>query len=373
MTPIYFDNAATTAIEPRVKIAMIEAMELDGNPSSSHALGRKSKAAIESARSSVSKLLGCQPSEIIYTSGGTEADNLAILGVVETGKIKSIISSPIEHPAILDSIKKAQKLYDVKVYWVKHAFNGDVDLVHLEELLAIHSNALVSLMHVNNEIGNILDVSAVGHLCQTYRAIFHSDMVQSIGHFPINLSELPIDLGSCSSHKIHGPKGVGFLYRKKGIAISPQSNGGKQEREVRGGTENLIGILGFSKALEIVLNEQEEINARLLSLKKYFIQEIENSFENVQFNGASGAIDDSVNAIVNVNFVDRSNDMILFQLDLKGIFVSGGSACSSGAVSGSHVLNELGVEGASIRFSFNKENTTKEIDTVIVALLETIT
>jgi len=246
-------------------------------------------------------------------------------------------------------------------------------LIHLEELLNSHPNSLVSLMQVNNEIGNILDVKTVGSLCQTYDAIFHSDMVQSFGHFPIDLSQLPVDLASCSSHKIHGPKGVGFLYRKKGVSLTTQSNGGKQEREARGGTENLIGILGFSKALEIAVTEMDEINSEIGELKKYFIQKMEANFDNVSFNGASGDLDGSVNSVVNVNFSGANNDMVLFQLDLKGIYVSGGSACSSGAISGSHVLNELGVEGASIRFSFCKENTKEEIDTVISVLMETMT
>ena len=370
--PIYLDNAATTAIEPRVKQTIIEAMELDGNPSSSHALGRKSKAAIEAARTRIAGLMGCQAGEIIYTSGGTEADNLAILGVVETRKVNAIISSPIEHPAILDSIKKAQKLFDIDVYYVKHLENGDIDYSSLEDLLAAHPKSLVSLMHVNNEIGNILDVQRVGDLCRNFESVFHTDMVQSIGHFPINLSDLPIDLASCSSHKIHGPKGNGFLYRRKGVSLSPQSNGGKQEREVRGGTENLVGILGFSKALEIALLEMDEINSSILELKKYFISQITQKFPDARFNGRSGEIENSVNSVVNVNFSDANNDMVLFQLDLKGIYVSGGSACSSGAVSGSHVLNTLGIAGASIRFSFCKENTKEEIDQVISTLKETM-
>ncbi len=370
--PIYFDNAATTAIEPRVKQAIIEAMELDGNPSSSHALGRKSKAAIEAARTKVAKLMGCQAGELIYTSGGTEADNLAILGVVESGKVDSIITSAIEHPAIVDSVKKAEKLFDIGVYYVNHHSNGDVDYASLEELLVKYPNSLVSLMHVNNEIGNILDVQRVGELCRKSDSIFHTDMVQSIGHFPINMSELPVDLASFSSHKIHGPKGNGFLYRRKGISLTPQSNGGKQEREARGGTENLVGILGFSKALEIALTEMDEINASVLELKKYFISQIQAHFPTASFNGGSGDIENSVNSVVNVNFTDANNDMVLFQLDLKGIYVSGGSACSSGAVSGSHVLNMLGIAGASIRFSFCKENTKEEIDQVISVLKETI-
>ena len=373
MEPIYLDNAATTALEPRVKQAMIEAMEADGNPSSTHGLGRKSKAIIESARTNVSNLFGCQAGEIIFTSGGTEADNLAILGTVETEKIETIISSPIEHPAIIDSIAKAKKLFNVNIAWVKLLDNGEIDLENLEELLKTNKNAFVSLMHVNNEIGNILDINAVGKLCASYGAVFHSDMVQSIGHFPINLNELPVDLASCSAHKLHGPKGTGFLYKRKGVALVSQSNGGKQEREARGGTENLIGIVGFTKALEISISELEDINGKVTALKKYFIEQLKERFDDILFNGNSADINNSVNSLVSVNFPNTENkDMILFQLDLKGIYVSGGSACSSGGVSGSHVLNEIGVEGASIRFSFNKENTKSEIDNVIKTLVEIV-
>lgn len=371
MEPIYFDNAATTALEPRVKTAIIEAMDLDGNPSSSHSVGRKSKAKIESCRTKVAQLFGCQPGEIIYTSGGTEADNLAVLGAVEHNGIQTIISSKIEHPAILDSIKKAQKLYGVEVKWVSHQENGEVDYDHLESLLQSSPKALVTLMHVNNEIGNILDVQRVGELCEKNEALFHSDMVQSIGHFPINLSELPVDMASCSAHKIHGPKGNGFLYKRKGVNLTPQSNGGKQERELRGGTENLIGIIGFSKALEIAIEEEQSINARIIELKQYFIETLKTRIPGVKFNGNSGDLKKSVNSVVSVNFPDESSkDMVLFQLDLKGISVSGGSACSSGAVGGSHVLNEIGVTGSSIRFSFNKHNTEQEIDFVVETLQE---
>lgn len=373
MQPIYLDNAATTALEPRVKKAIIEAMEADGNPSSTHGLGRKSKAIIESNRSSVASLFGCQPGEIIFTSGGTEADNLAILGVSELLEVETIISSQIEHPAIIDSIEKAKKLFEVNVKWVSLLPNGDVDMQNLEELLEQSPKALVSLMHVNNEIGNILDIEKVGNLCYKYQAIFHSDMVQSIGHFPINLNDLPVDLVSCSAHKMHGPKGMGFLYRKKGIALVPQSNGGKQERELRGGTENLLGIVGFSKALQIAVNEESEINPKIWELKKYFIKQLKSHFKDVRFNGNSGDVENSVNSLVSVNFPKlTNNDMILFQLDLKGIYVSGGSACSSGGVSGSHVLNTIGAEGASIRFSFNKNNTKAEIDIVIETLAELV-
>ena len=369
--PIYFDNAATTALDSRVKEAILEGLEADGNPSSTHALGRKSKAIIESSRAEIAKLFTCHPSEIIFTSGGTEADNLAILGTVETAGINTIISSRIEHPAVIESIKKAEKLFNVTVKWVNIHDNGDIDLKHLEELLATWPKSLVSLMHVNNEIGNVLDIYKVGELCQLHSAIFHSDMVQSIGHFTLNLNKLPVDLVSCSAHKIHGPKGIGFLYRKKGVSLIAQLNGGKQEREARGGTENIIGIVGLAKALQIAITEEYEINTKISSLKEYFINQVQINFDSVLFNGNSGNLTDSVNAIVSLNFPkSSSNDMILFQLDLKGIFVSGGSACSSGSVSGSHVLNEINVKGASIRVSFSKENTKEEIDQVIQVLKE---
>ena len=369
MGSVYFDNAATTALESRVKSAMVEAMDAYGNPSSLHALGRKSKAIIELSRTNISKLFNCFPGEITFTSGGTESDNLAILGTVEAGGVQTIISSKLEHPAIVDSISKAQKLYNVKVLWVNLLADGVIDLVHLESLLSENKNALVTLMHINNEIGNVLDIQKVGELCHSYKAIFHTDTVQSAGHVPLDLKSLPVDLISVSAHKIHGPKGSGFLYHRKGINISAQSNGGSQERAVRGGTENILGIVGLAKALEISFIEFDSINATLLELKTYFIAQITEKLPQIGFNGRSGEANNSANNIVNVNFPNQeNNELVLFQFDLNGISVSGGSACSSGSFSGSHVLNEIGVKGASVRFSFSKFNTKKEIDTVVEML-----
>jgi cysteine desulfurase len=373
MAQIYFDNAATTRLSDGVKVAMVSAMDVFGNPSSVHSVGRKSKALIESTRTQISKYFNCQPGEIVFTSGGTEADNLAILGTIETEEISTIISSKLEHPAVVESILKAETLFHVNVKWVSILENGHIDLSDLKRLLTESPKALVSLMHVNNEIGNILDIQKVGELCQEHGAVFHSDMVQSVGRLPVDLSKLPVDLISCSAHKLHGPKGVGFLYHRKGTKLSPQSKGGKQEREYRGGTENLIGIAGFGKALEITFSEFDNMNARVLELKTYFISEITQNFKNLQFNGESGNTDSSVNTIVSLNIPNQmDNEMLLFQFDLKGIMVSGGSACSSGSLSGSKVLNEIGVEGASIRFSFSAENTKEEIDVVIRTLSEII-
>ncbi len=369
MGQVYVDNAATTALDDRVKSAMVEAMGAYGNPSSLHSLGRKSKAIIEASRSTISTLFNCLPGEITFTSGGTESDNLAILGTVETGNIQTLISSELEHPAIIESISKAQRLFNVKVLWVNLLSDGAIDLAHLERLLAENKNTLVSLMHINNEIGNVLDIEKVGSLCHSYNAIFHTDTVQSVGHISLDLSNLPVDLISVSAHKIHGPKGIGFLYHKKGIKITAQFNGGKQEREIRGGTENILGIVGLVRALQISFDEFDTINALLQDLKSYFIAEISREFPPIRFNGKSGDLDNSSNTIVNVNFPSQeNNELLLFQFDLNGILVSGGSACSSGSFTGSHVLKKLGVTGASVRFSFSKFNTKEEIDRVVEVL-----
>lgn len=370
MSQIYFDNAATTAIDAEVKEAMVQAMDVFGNPSSVHALGRKSKALIEGERRKIAELFHCLPKEIVFTSGGTEADNLAILGVVGTGQIKTIISSKIEHPAVVDSIKKSKELYGVEIKWVDLLDSGAVDLVDLENKLKDSEQALVSLMHVNNELGNILDVELVGELCHTYDAIFHTDTVQSIGHLDIDLSQLKVNLLTCSAHKIHGPKGAGFLFVRNGTAITSLFNGGKQEREIRRGTENFIGIMGLGKALELTYTDSETRNDYILELKKYFISELHEKMPGVKFNGLSGDLDRSVNSVLNVNFPDQAdNSMLLFQFDLKGIMVSGGSACGSGSVGGSPVLNEIGVTGSSARFSFSKHNTKEEIDIAIQTIL----
>jgi len=369
MDMVYFDNAATTPLDTEVIAAMQNAMTNYGNPSSLHAAGRKAKASLESTRRIIAKFLTCSPSEIVFTSGGTEADNLAILGVLEANKIEAVISSLLEHPAVLESIKQAEKLFGVKSLWVRVLDDGAIDLEHLKELISSNPNSLVTLMHVNNEIGNISDVDRIGELCQEHGAIFHTDAVQSLGHLPINLSSTKIDLLSGSAHKIHGPKGVGFLFIRKGVKLNSQMSGGKQEREARGGTENTIGITGLGKAIEVLSEKFEENNAYISNLKQYFITELTDKIPTVKFNGQSGNVSHSSIAIVNINFTGlESNELLLFQLDLNGVMVSGGSACSSGSLQGSHVLKEIGEEGASLRFSFSKYNTKEEIDYVINSL-----
>lgn len=373
MPEIYFDNAATTKLDQNVKDVMIDAMEVFGNASSVHSMGRKSKVIIESTRANVAKYFNCLPSEITFTSGGTESDNLAILGFVEANGIKTIISSKLEHPAVIEAILRCEKRYETEVLWVNHFDTGMVDLAHLKELLSSSPKSLVSLMHVNNEIGTVLDMEEIGLLCTGTGAFFHSDTVQSIGHLSIDLAKLPVDLMTGSAHKLHGPKGVGFLYHRKGIKITPQHVGGNQERESRGGTENIIGIAGLGEALRISFLEFNLINETISKLKAYFIEKMKTEFENIRFNGMCENNSQSINTMVNVNFPNlSSNEMLLFQLDLKGIMVSGGSACSSGSLTGSKVLNELGVEGASVRFSFSKNNTEQEIDSVIKTLKEII-
>lgn len=367
---INFDNAATTSLHPEVIAAMSNAMAMYGNPSSVHALGRKTKASIESERRKIAQFIGCTPGEIVFTSGGTESDNTAILGTIWGHNIRSVISSKLEHPAVLEAIKSAQDLFNVQAHWVRFSDQGEVDLVHLEELLQKNPKSLVSLMHINNEIGNILDINEVGKVCQKYEAIFHTDAVQSLGNQCLNLSELPVDLVSGSAHKIHGPKGMGFLYVRKGIKIHPWMMGGKQEREHRGGTENFLGIIGLGKAVETLQRDFEAKQKHLKNLKSYFIEQLKQVFPNMKLNGKSGDLENSSHAIVNVGFPDFASqkDLLLFQLDLKGIMVSGGSACSSGSVSGSHVLSAMGVQETSVRFSFGMDNTIEEIDNVIAQL-----
>lgn len=369
MDVVYFDNAATTPLDEEVLAAMQNAMLVYGNPSSLHADGRKAKALIESERRKIAQFLNCLPSEIVFTSGGTEADNLAVLGVVEANHISTIISSRLEHPAILESIKYAQSKFNTHVIWVNVLDDGSIDYSHLKELLSNNPKSLVSLMHVNNEIGNITDLQKIGEWCQEYKAIFHTDAVKSLGHLKIDLNELGIDLLSGSAHKIYGPKGVGFLFIRKGVKLSSQILGGKQEREARGGTENTIGIAGLGQAIDVLSSTITETNKYIAALKQYFISELKERVPSAKFNGQSENDSHSSNAIVSVNFMGLStNELLLFQLDLNGVMVSGGSACSSGSLKGSHVLKTLGVDGASLRFSFSKYNTKEEIDFVIDSL-----
>ena len=370
--PIYLDNAATTPIDPLVWEEMKPYFEdFTANPSSIHSHGRKAKVAVEKARKIIAGLLNASPSEIFFTSGGTEADNTVLQSAVLYGGRKTIITSPLEHHAVLHTAEAWSKLGLVELKLVKVNEMGDVDLSHLEELLKESPNALVSLMHGNNEIGNLLDLHVVGNLCQQYGALFHSDTVQTMGHYVHDVQALPVDFLVGAAHKFHGPKGIGFLYAKAGVKFSPLMHGGAQERNQRGGTENVYGMIGIAKALSIAYAEMAEHQAYIKGLKAYFIEKLQENFPGIDFNGRSGEVDNSLYTVLNVRFPNIADgDMLLFHLDIAKISVSGGSACSSGTSIGSHVLSSLNPQatGAAVRFSFSKYNTKEEIDRVIEEL-----
>ncbi|MFB6259025.1 MAG: cysteine desulfurase family protein [Flavobacteriales bacterium] len=364
MKAIYFDNAATTALDPEVLEAMLPFMkEHYGNPSSIHSFGRKTKGAIEKNRKVIADLLNVQPTELFFTSGGTEADNLAIRGSVEQHGIADIISSPIEHHAVLHTIEDLEARGTVRFHRVRVQRNGHIDLDHLQELLNAYPGALVSLMHANNEIGNLLDLEKVGNMCREKGAIFHSDTVQTMGHYRMDLSELPVDMVTCSAHKFHGPKGSGILYIRKGSEPHPIVHGGGQERQMRGGTENLYGIIGLAKALEVAHRDMEDHEEQVRKVRNKMIDGLENAIEGVSFHGDPKG--NCLYTVLNVDFPPIPEaDMLLFNLDLEGVAASGGSACSSGSDQGSHVLQGIGAdpERPNARFSFSKFNRPEETD-----------
>jgi len=377
MKNIYLDNAATTPILPEVIDLITNAMvNFYGNPSSTHQIGRKSKSLVETARKNIAKQFNAASNEIIFTAGASEADNLILRNAVTNLGVTTIISSKIEHHAILHTLDNLVKEFNIQVYWVDLDKNGGVNYTHLEELLQqAKGKILVSLMYVNNEMGNILDLKKVSDLCIANNVLFHSDAVQGIGHLKIDIKETPLDFFVSSAHKFHGPKGVGFAYIKRGFGVNPILHGGEQERGARAGTENIHSILGMEKALEIACaNLKEEAND-IQQVKKYFISELKRNFEGIAFNGYSESETKSSYIILNVRF-PKEYPMLIFNLDLKGISVSGGSACQSGSNKGSHVLNAILNENeaskTSIRFSFSKFNTLEDIDDVIVSLKEII-
>jgi cysteine desulfurase len=378
MNPIYLDNAATTPLLPEVIETICTSMHnYYGNPSSTHQTGRKAKSLLETARKNIAKHFNAQSSEIYFTAGGSEADNLILRNAVTNLKVTTIISSKIEHHAVLHTIESLQTEFThICVKWVKLNENGEVDYENLEQLLSEDdSKKIVSLMFVNNEIGTILNCSAVSELCLKYKAYFHTDAVQAVGHFFMDIKKTPIDFFVASAHKFHGPKGVGFAYIKKGIPLKPILIGGEQERGSRAGTENLHGIIGMEKALHLAYSSLTEDAKFIQHLKDYFIEKLNSEFTDIEFNGASENASKSSYVILNVRFA-KSYPMLLFNLDLKGIAASGGSACQSGSNKGSHVLNELlsitEAKKTSIRFSFSKLNTKQEIDTAITVLKELI-
>ncbi len=367
---VYFDNAATTPMHPEVVKVMADMMLHNyGNPSSIHAQGREVKTLVEDARRTVAKLMGCTPGEICFTSGGTEADNMAIRQSVESLGVKNIITSAIEHHAVLHTVEELAHQGKINMHLVNLTPNGHVDVLHLEELLKNNTNALVSLMHSNNELGNMIDLEQIGNLCKSYNALFHSDTVQTVGHQPLDLSKLNVHFIAAGAHKFNGPKGVGFIYINSNVKLHPFITGGAQERNMRGGTENVYGIVGLAKALELSLAHMEEDKKRLQELKNYFIAQLKENIPGIAFNGdAEGT---SSYTVLNVSFPPSPvGEMLLFKLDIDGICASGGSACSSGSDVGSHVLKAIGAnkERAAVRFSFGSSNTTAEVDYVIERL-----
>lgn len=371
---VYLDNAATTPLSAEVLDAMMPYLtDHFGNPSSSHAFGRKTKTVIEQSRRTIARLLNCAPSEIFFTSGGTEADNLAMHVALNDLDCKHIITSPIEHSAVLKAAQKLSELGLVKLSLVKLDESGKINLQHLEQLLASNAKTYVTLMHANNEIGNVLPLEEVSEICKKYNAVFHSDTVQTMGHYAFDLQKLQIHFLNASAHKFHGPKGVGFIYVNRAVKANPDIVGGGQERGLRGGTENLYGIVGMAKALEVCYRDLEEHQQHIRSLKEYMAFEMEQAFPDIIFNGDSRN-KESLYTVLNVTFPETKNaDMLLFLLDLEGVACSGGSACSSGATKGSHVLDAIGAlrsGRASIRFSFSRMTTKDEIDFALVKIKE---
>ena len=375
MDRIYFDNAATTALDKEVLDTMLPYMTTHfGNPSSIYSYGRESRMAIETARKSVAKILNAHPGEIFFTSGGTESDNMAITAAIYDLGCKHIITSAIEHHAVLHAVGHLDKKDIVTSSFVKLLPDGHIDLNDLEEQLAAHTErCFVSLMHANNEIGNMLDIYEAGEICKKYNAIFHSDTVQTVGHYKIDLRSKPVHFATGAGHKFHGPKGVGILYINDNIKINPVIFGGGQERNMRAGTENLYGIVGFAKALELAEATMEKDSVYIQSLKNYMIEQLQKNIHGVRFNGDYAG--KSLYTVLNAAFPKtEKSEMLLFSLDMQGICVSGGSACSSGADVGSHVIRAISNNPnlVPVRFSFSKHNTTEEVDAVVAKLKELI-
>lgn len=375
MERIYLDNAATTALDPQVLEAMMPYLtNRFGNPSSIYSYGRESRMGIENARKTVAKLLNAHPAEIFFTSGGTESSNTAITAAVRDLGCKHMISSKIEHHATLHTVEYLHKQGEASLSYVKLLADGHIDLSDLEAQLAnSQEKTLVTLMHANNEIGNMIDLHTVGTICRKYNAIFHSDTVQTVGHFPFDLKNTPVDFITGSGHKFHGPKGSGILYINENIKIKPFINGGSQERNMRAGTENLYGIVGFAKALEMASEHHATDKEKIQGLKFYMMDALVKNIASASFNGDPKG--NSLYAVLSASFPKtEKSEMLLFNLDINNICASGGSACTSGADQGSHVIRALknDPDRVTVRFSFSKYNTTDEIDLVVEKLKDII-
>jgi cysteine desulfurase len=375
MNRIYFDNAATTPLDSEVLTAMMPFLtEKFGNPSSIYSYGREAKLGIENARKLVAQTLNVNPGEIFFTSGGTESTNTAVSAAIRDLGCTHIITSPLEHHATLHATEFEHQSRGIKLSYANILSDGHIDMNSLENLLKNSGEkCLVSLMHANNEIGNLLSVKKVGELCEQYSAVFHCDTVQTVGHYPIDLKKLRVHFINAAAHKFHGPKGVGMLYVNESVKIKPFLHGGAQERNMRAGTENVYGIVGFAKALELAMAHYEKHQQHILELKMYMAEQLKKNIPGIHFNGDWQG--KSLYTVLNVAFPKTAkSEMLLFNLDINGICVSGGSACTSGAEEVSHVINALypDVDQVPVRFSFSKYNTKEEVDFVINKLKELI-
>ena len=380
MKKVYFDSAATTQLRDDVITCITEVLKTEyGNPSSTHSYGRSSKSLLENARKEIAKFLNVSASEIIFTSGGTEADNLILCSAVRDLGVKRIVSSRIEHHAVLHTLEWLQKEYDIQLDFVKVDECGQIDYDHLKNLLtATSQKTLVSLMHVNNEIGSLLDLKKVAVLCKEHHALFHSDTVQSVGHYELDFKDIPIDFAAAAAHKFHGPKGAGFAFIRKNSGLRSLIHGGEQERGLRAGTEAVYAIAGMAEALKLSYHKLEKERAYITELKDYFKEQLLTAIPGVKFNGSCDDNERSTYTLLNVCLPISAEKamLLLFQLDLKGIACSKGSACQSGSEGGSHVLNEIlsqeDLSKPSIRFSFSSFNKKEEVDYVVEVLKEFI-
>ena len=371
---VYFDNAATTPMDKTVLEKMLPYLENGfGNPSSIHKKGREIKSVIEKCRSKIASLLSCEPGEIFFTSGGTEADNMFILNTAIEKKLDTIITSKLEHHAVLHCCEYLERSYKKNIKFVDSDEKGVIDLDHLESLMKSSSNSLVTIMHGNNEIGNLNDIKKISRICEQYETIFHSDTVQTVGHYNLNLNDLNIHGIVGSAHKFHGPKGVGFLYLNNKHKISPFIHGGAQERNMRGGTENVYGIVGLTEALELSITNMADHAKKVSNLKKYMIEKLTHAVDGIKFNGQSSDLNNSLYTVLNASIPNMNDQqMFLFNLDINNIAASAGSACTSGSEVGSHVLAQIKKNKGhvSVRFSFSKMNSKEEVDYTVDKVCE---
>ncbi|MGF1533913.1 MAG: cysteine desulfurase family protein [Bernardetiaceae bacterium] len=371
--PIYLDNAATTSLDASVLDAMLPYLKQHyGNPSSTHAFGRAAKGAVETARKKVADLLGVTPAEIVFTSGGTEADNLALRGAIDRFGVRHVCTTRLEHHAVLHTLESLAAAGSIQLHFLETDEKGRFAMPDLEAFLAAHPQSLVSLMHGNNEIGNLIDLAEISACVQAHGGYFHSDTVQTTGHFDLQLREVGVHYTAASAHKFHGPKGVGFAFIEKNHKIPAQQTGGSQERGIRAGTHNVASIVGLAAALEKAIHSQETHRYHILQLKKSLHDGLRSRFKSITFNGLSDDMAQSLYTVLSVSFPRTSaTEMLLFQLDIRGICASGGSACSSGSDQGSHVIRALGQQDIiPVRFSFSKCNGINEIETVLDTLTE---